>query len=83
MEFLAKTRLPLQLWQYHLPFAGIPQTLNWYNISLIFLLPMGEKVLKGSQVLRFWRLMPKGEKIFSPKQKDRPTTISKKIDMKF
>jgi hypothetical protein len=31
---------------------------------------------KGSQVLRFWRLMPKGEKVFSPKQKDR-TTISK------
>jgi hypothetical protein len=40
----------------------------------------GEKVLgesiKGSQVLRFWRFMPKGEKVLSPKQKDR-TTISK------
>jgi hypothetical protein len=40
-----------------------------------------EKVLrertKGSQVLRFWRLMPKGEKLLSPKQKDRTTTISK------
>jgi hypothetical protein len=31
---------------------------------------------KGSQVLRFLRLMPKGEKELSPKQKDR-TTISK------
>jgi hypothetical protein len=31
---------------------------------------------KGSQVLRFWRLMPKGEKVLSPKKKDR-TTISK------
>jgi hypothetical protein len=30
---------------------------------------------KGSQVLRFWRLMPKGEKKLSPKQKDRTTTI--------
>jgi hypothetical protein len=34
---------------------------------------------KGSQSLRFWRLMPKGEKILSRKQKDRTTTISKKI----
>jgi hypothetical protein len=32
---------------------------------------------EGSQVLRFWRLMPKGKEVFSPKQKDR-TTISKK-----
>jgi hypothetical protein len=31
---------------------------------------------KGSQVLHFWRLMPKGQKGLSPKQKDR-TTISK------
>jgi hypothetical protein len=34
---------------------------------------------KGSQSLHFWRLMPKGEKVLSPKQKDRITTISKKI----
>jgi hypothetical protein len=34
------------------------------------------RIVKGSQVLRFWRLMPKGEKVLSPKQKDR-TTISK------
>jgi hypothetical protein len=34
---------------------------------------MGEKV-KGSNVLCFWRLMPKGEKILSLKQKDRTTT---------
>jgi hypothetical protein len=39
---------------------------------------MGEKVLECSQVLHFWRLMPKGDKLLSPKQKDR-TTISKKI----
>jgi hypothetical protein len=35
-------------------------------------------MLKCSQVLRFWQLMPKGEKVLSPKQKDR-TTILKKI----
>jgi hypothetical protein len=42
----------------------------------------GRKVQEGSQVLCFWRLMPKGEKILSPKQKDR-TTVSKKFEMKF
>jgi hypothetical protein len=33
---------------------------------------MGDNI-EGSQVLRFWRLMPKGEKVLSPKQKDRTT----------
>jgi hypothetical protein len=37
---------------------------------------MGEKV-EGSQSLCFWRLMPKGEKILSPKQKDRTTNFKK------
>jgi hypothetical protein len=36
----------------------------------------GRKCKKGSNVLHIWRLMPKGEKILSPKQKDRTTTIS-------
>jgi hypothetical protein len=34
---------------------------------------MGRK-FKGLSGLCFWRLMPKGEKILSPKQKDRTTT---------
>ena len=78
MEYSAKTRLPLQTLtvSFNLcPYSAISP--NRYNLSLIFLLSMGEKVYKGSQVLHFWRLMPKGEKVLSPKQKDR-TTISKK-----
>jgi hypothetical protein len=90
MEFSAKTRLPLQLWRYHLPFAVTHVTLNGMNLhSYLFyhlrenIRPQrGRKMLKGSQVLCFWRLMPKGEKILSPKQKDR-TTISKKIEINF
>ena len=35
----------------------------------------GRKMQKGSQVLRFWRLMPKGEKVLSPKQKDHTTIL--------
>jgi hypothetical protein len=42
---------------------------------------MGRKMQKGSQSLRFWWLMPKGERVLSPKQKD-CTTISKKIQNK-
>jgi hypothetical protein len=39
------------------------------------LITKGEK-FKGFQVSSFWRLMPKGEKVIGPKQKDR-TTIFK------
>jgi hypothetical protein len=42
-----------------------------------FLYQWGRKYKKGSQSLYFWRFMPKGEKILSPKQKGRTTTISK------
>jgi hypothetical protein len=35
-------------------------------------------MLEGSQSLRFWRLMPKGEKGSRPKQKDRTTTKFKR-----
>jgi hypothetical protein len=84
MEYSTKERLPLQLRRYHLSFAITHVTLNWYNPSLIFLLPLGEKVLgpiRGelSRALKFsvfWQFMPKGEKVSNPKQKDR-TTIFK------
>jgi hypothetical protein len=57
-------------------------TLNWYNPSLFFTCTNGEKVLKGSQSFYFWRLMPKGERLLSPKQKDRTTTNLKKFQNK-
>jgi hypothetical protein len=41
------------------------------------------KIIEGSQVLRFWRLMPKGEKVLSQKQKDCTTTISKSHECLF
>jgi hypothetical protein len=34
---------------------------------------MEEKVKRAFKSLRFWRFMPKGEKILAPKQKDRTT----------
>jgi hypothetical protein len=45
--------------------------------SLIYTCTNGGESKKGSQRLRFWRLMPKGEKILSPKQKDRTTNFKK------
>jgi hypothetical protein len=54
---------------------------NWYNPSLIFTCTNGGERNKGSQRLRFWRFMPKREKILSPKQKDCTTNL-KKIEMK-
>jgi hypothetical protein len=72
-----KTRLPL----HHSD--GIIYPLPLFLHSLIFILPFGRKMQKGSQSLRFWRLMSKGEKILSPKQKDRTTTISKFLKWSF
>jgi hypothetical protein len=44
---------------------------------------MGEKVLEGSQSLRFLAINAKEERILSPKQKDRTTIISKIYEIKF
>ena len=87
MEYSAKTTLPLNS-------IGIIYPLPVFRIVLhigiiftyIYLFTIGEKVKRAYISLtsiRFWRFMPKGEKVLSPKQKDRTTTNSKKIEMKF
>jgi hypothetical protein len=91
MEYSVKTRLPLNSNGIIYPFVGVPQTLNgmtlhsylYYHLGESIRPQRGRKMLKGSHVLHFWCLMPKGEKILSPKQNDRTTTISKKFEMKF
>jgi hypothetical protein len=69
-----KGKASTQLCRYHLYFALTHQP----PIGMIFhsysLFQRGRK-FKGSQVLRFWRLMPKGEKVLSLKQKDRTTIL--------
>jgi hypothetical protein len=72
------------------PLLLLPQTLNsitlhsysYYHLGESIRPQRGRKTQKGSQVLHFCRFMPKGEKIFSPKQKDR-TTISKILKWSF
>jgi hypothetical protein len=76
MEYSAKNKASTpQLWWYHLPLVVAPPNLNGIILHSYLLIPMGERVLKGSQSLRFWWLMPKRERILSPKQKNRNTNF--------
>jgi hypothetical protein len=61
------------LYWYHLPFAITPHhSHNWYNLSLIFTCTNGGESNEGSQSLRFWRLMPKGEKVLAQSKRTAP-----------
>jgi hypothetical protein len=80
MEYSTNTRLPLHSNGIIYSSSSLHNILNWYNSSLIFTCTNGGENNKGSQSLRFWRLMPKGEKI-SPKQED-CTTNFKILEMK-
>jgi hypothetical protein len=72
IEYSAKTTLPLNSIGiiYSLPYSTISP--HWYNLSLIYCLPKGERVYKGSQILRFWRLMPKGERVLAQSKRTAP-----------
>jgi hypothetical protein len=77
MEYSAKTLLPLNS-------IGIIHSLSvfrrlsksWYNLSLIYYLPKGEttysKGLYFTQSIRFWRFMPKGEKVLAQSKRAAP-----------
>ena len=66
LESSAKTRLPLHSTTH--PSPSLRVTLHlWYNLHSYVLFAKGEKVAsKGlylTQSIRFWRFMPKGEKV--------------------
>jgi hypothetical protein len=73
MEHSAKTRLPLQLWRYHLSFVVTHISLNWYDTITHISFTNGEKVLgertKGSKVLHFLAINAKGGESIKPKAK--------------
>jgi hypothetical protein len=76
MEYSAKTRLPLQLCRYHLSLVLL---INFHSYPFY----KGGENDRPHKFLRFRRLMPKGEKLIGPKQKDRTTTLfSKTISLK-
>jgi hypothetical protein len=82
MDYSAKTTLPLNSIGIIYPLPVFRHLSNWYNLFTHICFINGGENIKGSNVLRFWRLMPKGEKILSPKQNDRTTAISKIFEMK-
>jgi hypothetical protein len=80
MEYSTKTTLPLNSNGIFYPLSLLPQTLSGITLhSYLFTIwkkvldpQKGRKMQKGTQSLRFWRLMPKGEKVLSPKQRTAP-----------
>jgi hypothetical protein len=74
MEYSAKTTLPLNSIGITYPLSLFRHLSDWYTLSLIFILSMGEKILKGSQMSPFLVINTKGGESISPKQKDRTTT---------
>jgi hypothetical protein len=73
---------------YYLLFAITPHRSSlWYNPSLIYYLPKGERVWKGlifhSQSIRFWRFMLKGEKVLAQSKRTAPPPISKMLNAVF
>ena len=60
---------------YYLSFAVTPhRSPLWYNPSLIYYLPKGEKVWLRALMTLFLAIHAKGGESISPKQKDRTTT---------
>jgi hypothetical protein len=63
-------------------FAIAPQRSPiWYNLHSYIIYQRGRKFEKGLSLIsiRFWRFMPKGEKVLAQKQKDRTTTNFKNV----
>jgi hypothetical protein len=71
MEYSAKKALPLN----SIEFAGTPHhSPLWYNLHAYFCVcQRGRKFEKGlifHSSIRFWRFMPKGEKVLAQSKKD-------------
>jgi hypothetical protein len=67
-------------WQkqgFHYDSIGIIYPLP-YSWTFIHILSQKGEWVKGPSSLRFWHLMPKGQRIIGPKQKDRTTTLFSK-----
>jgi hypothetical protein len=75
MEYVTKTRLPLHSNGIIYPSSLLCSLQNWYNPSLIFTCTnVGENKI-GLSKSPFLAINAKGEKILSPKQKDRTTNF--------
>jgi hypothetical protein len=83
MESSAKNKASTPpLWRYHLHFAVVPPLLIGIILHSYFFTDGGETI-KGLSTSPILVINAKGERILSPKQKDRTTVISKNFEMKF
>jgi hypothetical protein len=84
MESSAKTRLPLNSIGIIYPSPSLHSVSpHWYNLSLIYYLPKGENTSKGlyfTLSIRFWRFMPKGEKVLAQSKRTAPPPNFKTYD---
>jgi hypothetical protein len=69
MESSAKTRLPLHSNDIIYPSSSLRITPIWYNLSLIFCLPKGEKIIMGLSKSPFLAINAKGGENIKPKAK--------------
>jgi hypothetical protein len=77
MEYSAKTSLPLYIFGIILPCRYSATSPIWYNLHSY---KGGEKVKRAYISLtsiRFWRFMPKGEKVLAQSKRTAPPPISK------
>jgi hypothetical protein len=77
MESSAKTRLPLHSIGIIYPSPSLRTALHFGIIFTLITHTIEEKVKRALKRLRFWRLMPKGERILAQSKRTAPPPISK------
>ena len=87
MESSAKTRLPLHSIELFILRRHSASLSNLVQSSLLHYLPKGEKVWRRAYIsltsIRFWRFMPKGEKVLAQSKRTAPPPISKCLNAVF
>jgi hypothetical protein len=79
IESSAKTRLPLYSNDIIYTSPSLHITLQLGIIFTHILFTKGGESKKGSQSLRFWRLMPKGERVLAQSKRTAPPPFRKKL----
>ena len=87
LESSAETKASTPLHQITHPSPSLRVALQlWYNLHSYFGCQRGESSLKGlifHSTIRFWRFMPKGEKVLAQSKRTTPPSISKMKSFKF
>jgi hypothetical protein len=81
MESSAKTRLPLHSINYSSFVVTPHRSPHWYNLHSHIIYQKERKLRAYISLIsiRFWRFMPKGEKVLAQSKKDHTTTNFKNV----